>query len=191
MKIAALHAWFGQDDELAAICRRALEYARYSTDPMAAERTAKICSLLPSDDRTQIVAAVALARKAVKLGKGHVYLGYFQMALGMAEYRAGNDTAAEEALRAAAKMGQRNPHIAGTSAFYLAMSLFRQGKQAEAHRLATDAASRMRPLPADEKNPLTGRSVADDLILWMAFKEARALLKLEAAPGSASKPDGP
>jgi hypothetical protein len=36
---------------------------------------------------------------------------------------------------------------------------------------------KMKPLPADEKNPLVdGRSDHDDLILWLAFKEARALL---------------
>ena len=36
----------------------------------------------------------------------------------------------------------------------------------------------MKPLPADEQNPLTGDDNADDLILWMAFKEASALLGL-------------
>lgn len=31
-------------------------------------------------------------------------------------------------------------------------------------------------LPNDEKNPLAGDADADDLILWLACKEARALL---------------
>jgi WD40 repeat protein len=191
--VAALQAWFGKDAELAATCRRAFEYARYSTDPTTLDRTAKIRSLRPSDDKAQLDATLALARKAVKLGKGHGALPYFQMALGMAEYRSGHDAAAEAALLAAAKLGQRNPHVSGTSAFYRAMSLFRQGKEAEARQVATDAVSRMKPLPADENHPLTGRASPDDLILWMAFKEARALLKLEAAPAPAapSKPSGP
>jgi hypothetical protein len=35
----------------------------------------------------------------------------------------------------------------------------------------------MKPLPASERNPLAdGKSTADHLILWLAFKEARALL---------------
>ena len=127
----------------------------------------------------------------MKLGKGHAYLNYFQMALGMAEYRSGNDAAAEKALLAAANMDKRNLQVSGTSAFYRAMSLFRQGKEAEARRLATEAVSKMKPLPADEKNPLTGgASNHDDLILWMAYKEAKVLLKLEAAPASPAKPDG-
>jgi hypothetical protein len=58
------------------------------------------------------------------------------------------------------------------------MSLFRQGKEAEARKLAAEAVARMKPLPRDEKNPLAGNANADDLILWMAYKEARALLQL-------------
>ena len=58
------------------------------------------------------------------------------------------------------------------------MSLFKQGKEAEARKLASEAVAKMKPLPADEQNPLTGDANADDLILWMAFKEASALLGL-------------
>ena len=55
------------------------------------------------------------------------------------------------------------------------MSLSRQGKEAEARRVATEAIARMRPLPLDEDNPLAGDANPDDLILWLACKEARAL----------------
>jgi hypothetical protein len=50
--------------------------------------------------------------------------------------------------------------------------------------LATAAAARMKPLPKDEKNPLAGNAIADDLILWMAYKEAKALIKFESAPAA-------
>ena len=76
------------------------------------------------------------------------------MALGMAEYRSGNDAAADLALFAAAKAGPYNPHVTGTSAFFRAMSLFRQGKKDEARKLAIAAAAKMEPLPRDENNPL-------------------------------------
>jgi hypothetical protein len=65
------------------------------------------------------------------------------------------------------------------------MSLYRQGKQAEARKLATEAAAKMRPLPADEKNPLDRDSSADDLIVWMAYKEAKGMIKFDAAPPKA------
>ena len=36
--------------------------------------------------------------------------------------------------------------------------------------------AKMKPLPGDDKNPLgDGKSNADHLILWLAFKEARVL----------------
>jgi hypothetical protein len=105
-------------------------------------------------------------------------LAYFQMALGMAEYRSGHYEAADDALFAAAELAENNDHVSATTAFYRAMSLFKLGKAAEARKLAFEAAFRMKYAPADEKNPLSGNYPTDVLILWMAFKEAFALLGL-------------
>jgi hypothetical protein len=58
------------------------------------------------------------------------------------------------------------------------MSLFRQVKEAESQELAEDAVAKMKPLPIDERNPLVGKNNIDDLVLWMAYKEAKELLKL-------------
>jgi hypothetical protein len=52
-----------------------------------------------------------------------------------------------------------------------------------------EAIARMRPLPPDEQNPLVGAS-HDDLILWMAYKEAKVLLKLDADTDPKAKPKG-
>ena len=60
--------------------------------------------------------------------------------------------------------------------------MFRQGKEDEARKLAAEAAAKMKPLPKDEKNPLAGNATPDDLILWLAYKEARALIQFDAAP---------
>ena len=59
------------------------------------------------------------------------------------------------------------------------MTLFRLGKEDEARKLATATAAAMKPLPKDEKNPLAGNASPDDLILWMAYREAKALIKFE------------
>jgi hypothetical protein len=93
-------------------------------------------------------------------------------------------------LLAAAKAAPDNPHVTGTSAFYRAMSLFRQGKNDEARKLATEAAATMKPLPADEQNPLAGNSNVDDLILWLAYKEAKALIGFDAPPAAPATPGG-
>ena len=65
------------------------------------------------------------------------------------------------------------------------MSLFQQGKENEAHKLATEAAAKMKPLPKDEKNPLAGGASLDDLLLWLAYKEAKDLIRFDAAPAPA------
>jgi hypothetical protein len=97
----------------------------------------------------------------------------------MAEYRRGHYAAALEALVAAAKAGRNNPHVTDTSAFYRAMSLFRQGKKEEACKLALPAAAKVNPLPKDEQNPLAKNATHDDLILWLAYKEAKAMIKFD------------
>lgn len=127
-------------------------------------------------------AALVLARRSVELGKDSLLLAYFQMALGMVEYRSGNYAAADEALLAGSQGGKDNFHIAGTSAFYRALSLFRQGKEDDARKLATEASARMRPLPGDEKNPLVGNADAEYLILLIFYKQANDILRLGAAP---------
>ena len=79
-------------------------------------------------------------------------------------------------------MAKHYPPVAGTSTFYRAMSLFRHGKENEARKLAVETAAMMKPLPKDEKNPLAGGATADDLTLWLAYKEAKALIQFDAAP---------
>jgi hypothetical protein len=102
----------------------------------------------------------------------------------MTEYRSGNFAEADGALIAAGNRAGTNSLMATTLGFYRAMSLFRQGKETEARKLATEAVARMKPLPKDEKNPLAGGASPDDLILWLAYKEAKALIGFDAVPPS-------
>jgi hypothetical protein len=103
----------------------------------------------------------------------------------MAEYRSGNDAAAMKALLAAEKAAPSNPHVTGISAFYRSMSLWRQGKQDEARKLALAATAKMKPLPKDENNPLAGHAAQDDLILWLA--QANAQMQFDAVPPASNK----
>jgi hypothetical protein len=59
------------------------------------------------------------------------------------------------------------------------MSLFRQGKEDPARQLALAAAAKMKPLPQDEQNPLANQATHDDLILWLAYKEAKAMIQFD------------
>src|SRR5262249_17556369 len=119
-----------------------------------------------------------LAGTAVTFGKSARSL----LALGMAEYRSGHYAAADKALRAAAEAGKSPARVQGTSAFYRAMSLFQLGKRDEARKLAVAAVAKRKPLPADEQNPLAGNANREDLILWLAYREAKSLIEFDAAP---------
>jgi hypothetical protein len=59
------------------------------------------------------------------------------------------------------------------------MSLFRQNRPEEARELFREAESQMPPFPADERRPSADPRTFDHevLICWLAFKEARSMLK--------------
>jgi hypothetical protein len=62
------------------------------------------------------------------------------------------------------------------------MILYRQGKPVEARKLASAAAATMTPQPSDENNPQACGAGPDQLIVWLAYKEAQALIPFEAPP---------
>jgi len=108
----------------------------------------------------------------------------------VSDSRSGNHAAATQALLAAVKAAPKNAITAGLSGFYRAMSLFRQGKPDEARKLAIETAAQMQPLPKDEQNPLAEGAYYDTLILWLAYKEAKAMIHFDAAPAAPGTPDG-
>jgi thioredoxin-like negative regulator of GroEL len=185
LKVATLQAWFGQHKELAATRQRILAFARGTNDADTAERAARACSTLPSTDPAELEAVLTLGRAAVKFDRSERTL----LALGMAEYRSGNYTAANTALLAAPSAGRNTAWVTGIAAFYHAMSLFRLGKPDVARQLALAAAAKMEPLPKDEQNPSTNKANRNDLILWLAYKEAKALIQFDAAPPPKAKND--
>jgi serine/threonine protein kinase len=176
-EVAALQAWFGQDAKHASTCGRLLEMASGSNDASFANRAAKACCLRALSDPQMNETALTLVRRAVELDKGHGNLPWDEMVLGMAEYRNGNYQAADQALTAAEKSSKDNRLIRYPSRYFHAMSLFRQGKEAEARQLFGDGGAHLKPLPADERQPLADGAGFDDLTVWLCYKEAKALLQ--------------
>jgi eukaryotic-like serine/threonine-protein kinase len=188
LTVAAVQVWVGNEADHVVTCQRMLKWAANAKKSEDVERVAKLSCLRPIDDIQRRDATLALARKAVKLAQGNgAVLPWAHVALGMAEYRSGHDAAADEALttakNTAATTGPYRSHTEGTASFYRAMSLFRQGKQTEAREVFNGAQARMKPLPANEKDPLAAAGTDhEDLILWLAFKEARTLLNESGKP---------
>jgi tetratricopeptide (TPR) repeat protein len=188
LEVAALQAWFGQEKELAATRQRILAFAKGTQDAGTAERAVRACSIRPSTDKAELEEVLALGRTGMRLRNVWPSRARLLMALGMAEYRSGNYAAADKALLAAATAGPSDPYVTGISALYRAMSLFRQDKKEEARKLAIAAVAKMGPLPRDEKNSLAGAST-DDLILWLVYKEGKAMLEFDAVPPPKAKKD--
>lgn len=160
-----------------------LESAANSDSPRVANRVAKVVSLRPTDDATTRKAVLDLARKGVEPAKDNkTFLPWAHPALGMADYRSGHYQEAATTLGAAVQTAAETDDIPSqtriedTANFFLAMCLFRQGKPDEARVLITASEAKMKPLPADEQDPLANGANHDDLILWLACKEAKALL---------------
>jgi hypothetical protein len=115
----------------------------------------------------------------VELGKGSSALPWYQLTLGLAEYRNGQYSAAERSLTIAEQTVGDHDDIQGIAHMFHAMTIFRQGRVEEARKLFSQAAAQVPPLPKDESKPIVdGRTFDHDLLIWwMSYKEAKALLK--------------
>ena len=181
MKLATLQIWFGREAEHTALCQQMLPWFMTQEGPEFADRIAKITNLRPPAEPRLLETTLALARRAVEIGQTNSNFPWFQLSLGLAEYRNGHYLEADRMLSAAELAGTNTwrPDIrAGTARFYRALSLFRQGQPAKARQLFSQAEASMKPLPAAGLWPLTGDADQDDLILWLACKEARVLLNV-------------
>jgi hypothetical protein len=46
----------------------------------------------------------------------------------------------------------------------------------------------MKPLPVDERKPLAGGADQNDLIMWLAYKEAKAMIQFDATSAAPAQP---
>jgi serine/threonine protein kinase/WD40 repeat protein len=171
-----LWAWLGKTDNYLAMCRQALRFAENSRMPIDAERAINLCSLRPSTDAELLKAALQLE----PLAKERRSLPLYQMTLGMAEYRQQKHSAADRFFQAAAQADPDDPNlkfVPGISEIYRAMSLLKQGNQAAARELFNRVESNMVPLPANEQNVPADMAGPDQLVLWLAYKEAKAMFQ--------------
>jgi tetratricopeptide (TPR) repeat protein len=185
--LATWQVWFGQDADYEATRRQLVQQAEGTDQATTADRAAKVACLRPSTNSALLTQALDLAQRAVKLGQSNTNLPWFQLGLGLAEYRNGQYEPAERALSVAEQTAGGDHNIEGTACLYRAMSLFRQNRTEEARKLFRLAETQMPPLPKEESKPLLdGKSAAQDaLIRWLAYKEAKALIESPSVPATA------
>ena len=123
-----------------------------------------------------LAAVLELARSALSKARNTGFYPGLHLALGMAEFRNHNFTAAENALLSAEMRDEEHPHIVRISQFYRAMSLYQQGHLDGARGLFESTVKVMKPLP----QKLTGRANINDILVWLAYKEANALIQFPA-----------
>jgi tetratricopeptide (TPR) repeat protein len=149
-----------------------------------ADKAAKVYCLRPSTNAALLGEVLNLARRAVELGQNEVWLPWFQLGLGLAEYRNGQYAAAARTLSIADQTGAAQQGIQGTARLFGAMSLFRQGRAEEARKLFREAEAQITPFPQDQHQPPVYRKPVDPdtLICWLAYKEAKTLIEGKPAP---------
>ena len=176
LKLATLQVWFGQDIDFKATRQRMLAWAADSKDFVATERIVKLACLMPLQEANSQAAVLALARKSIELGaEENAFLPWAYMSLGMAEYRNGQYDEAVKTLTTASTTAPEKYQtlISNTANFYRTMCMFQLGQKDEAQTLFTSNEKTMKPLPTDGEKQLANH---DDLILWLAYKEAKSLL---------------
>ncbi len=173
LALASRQAWLGRREEWSATVRSILRAVQDTAHPPTAERAAKAAMLVPGADRETLAQARALALRALDADPESVLRPWFRLCAGMVEYRAGNHAAAESILSGIELTGMYEQ--LATVPIYRAMVALRQGRSADADHLLADAEGRMRPLPQDPQDPFARGGDHDDLVAWMAWREAQAL----------------
>ena len=181
LTLATWQVWFGKAVDYETTRQLIIKSVTDTNDALTAEMAAKAFCLCPSTDEVLLANALDLARRGVEFRKGTPWLCWYQLSLGLAEYRNHQFTEAEQILADAELSAGKYQEILGTARFFRAMSLFQQGRDEEARQVFTPAEAQMPPYPPDTGKPLLDGKVAshDVMIGWLAYQEAKSLLATE------------
>ena len=156
-------------------CRRMLDRFGTSHDPFELERTAKAGLLVPPPSPEEAARLRAMARAAVeRAGPDHQFLPWYLLALGLAEYRAGDPGAAKKALDRCLAIGT-DPTVMIAALSIQAMALHLQGQSPAAQ----DSLDRAERLVAEQLTTMAAPDWPDRLIARRLAREAQAVVRLD------------
>jgi WD40 repeat protein/tetratricopeptide (TPR) repeat protein len=167
-------------------CHAMLARFGATNDPNIAQRTAKVCLLLPLDG-ADLAAATKLAETAVTLSKDDPSAAYYQFAKGLAEYRQTDFAQAVEWTQKALRQPDTDYNRDVQAYSVLAMALHRLNKTGEAREAlskATELAGAK--LPRLDSGDL-GPNWHNWIIAQTLLREAKVLIEGGAKAGDETK----
>jgi tetratricopeptide (TPR) repeat protein len=178
LTLAQWQIWFGKEDDYENTRLQMIQIAAGTHEAGLAQGAAKLCCLRPSTNAFLLAKALELARLGVEIKKGAPGLPWYQMALGLAEFRSGQYAEAEQTLAVADQNAGKFTDIPAPCRFFRALSLYQIGRTNEARELFSQAEAQMPPLPEDSQKPvIDGKAASHDVVLgWLAYKEAKSVL---------------
>jgi serine/threonine protein kinase/tetratricopeptide (TPR) repeat protein len=181
MLAAAVRAVMGDVPGYTRICHGMLGRFGDTDNPQGAERTAKACLLMPNGlDAADFDMVQKLADRAVTGNEQHGYYGFFAMAKGLADYRAGRCEGAIKWI----ELSGLNPngiHWDAIKFAVVAMAHDGLGRSEQAKAALASAQACMEKMPDPAKGQLFGTDNWHDwLHAQILYREAEALLKKPA-----------
>jgi serine/threonine protein kinase len=176
MQAAVLNLYLGNQERYERHCRVLLDRVADTDDPQEAERAAKTC-LATARGLEGRKEAFELADRAIKLGAGHQYMHWFELARGMSAYRQDEWEEALQWLQKSLVGGDNYRFI--TAHTYRAMSLWKLGRHEKARQALMQADQAYEDLKAVLKRnnlPWLGNSWHDVFLYELARKEAEELM---------------
>jgi serine/threonine protein kinase len=128
---ACLRVQLGDAEGYKSHCLELLRRFAEDPNPMIGERTAKAC-LLRSDPVADANTLSAMVDRSLARSEGHPLRGWFELAKGVAEYRARRAESATEWLERSLRHGGMSPQGTGTAWVVLAMAYHECGRAEDA-----------------------------------------------------------
>jgi non-specific serine/threonine protein kinase/serine/threonine-protein kinase len=185
-QLAVLFIASGQFDVYREHCRKSVERFGRTTEPLIAERIAKVCLILPASG-ANLDLVVKMTDTAVA-ATNHVANAWFQLVKGMAEFRQGNFTAAIEWVSKTLPTETENEPGRDVEAYMvLAMANYQLKKNDEARAAFSKGAEIERTkLPKLESGDI-GDKWEDWIIAHALLREAKALIEDTSETKAATK----
>lgn len=180
--LAPILVELGQEDRYRRHCRQMLARFGDTQDAAIADRTAKVCLLIPAPPE-DLRLPIQLAGRAVELEGTSQLAGWYLMTRGLAEYRDGRFSEALHMCRQSRQLSEprKATDCAVPALLIEAMALCRLGQSDEARRSLHAAQDIMERDPRSSEQGDLGWGFHDWLICRILRREAEALLAQEEA----------